>query len=450
MAETGGKKRVRIAVSTIFQDAGEATRSIEIMKIIRDAAPEGYAADAVFFTHGSKFDEKALAEGFALQRVEPAMEGQGYLEDFKPTLNNLIGDRDLARRILRGEMEAQRDCKPDLILHGFWPVAGIARKLQDPVIPAVCFVPIPFERSMFGTELFREIPDRIMPVSLLPRAIQHKLVRAIPLRVKLKVPNLKQTNLAAAAAEEAAAVRREPARDLFDMLKADCMLVNDLSYFYRNIKLPEGFVLTGPLYSQASTADPVDPAILNVFRRRSADQVNLFCTMGSSAQKEFLVEAVKAIAALPKERYRAVVLVPKAVCPIGEITPLVREGGNILLTDKFVPAKRVNELADITICHGGQGTIQTAMASGCPLIGFAMQPEQQMNLDHVVQAGAGVRIHIAKWKKRAIYRAICDMSGDTKWKRNAENLRAEMQKEDARTKIAETVWAFIRQKVYGE
>ena len=118
---------------------------------------------------------------------------------------------------------------------------------------------------------------------------------------------------------------------------------------------------------------------------------------------------------------------------------------NIWMTDAFVPAKLVNERADLTICHGGQGTIQTAVSCGCPLIGFAMQPEQQINLDHIVQAGAGIRISAAGWKKKAIQKAIEKMAGDPAWKQNARKLCGEMRREDPRAKIAAAVWNEISQ-----
>ena len=67
--------------------------------------------------------------------------------------------------------------------------------------------------------------------------------------------------------------------------------------------MPDRFVLTGPLDLSASTRADVDPAIVSVFRRQRPDQVNLFCTMGSSAREGFLLEAVHAIASLPAEQF---------------------------------------------------------------------------------------------------------------------------------------------------
>jgi len=64
--------RIRIAASVCPDDAGEATRALEIMKTIRDTAPSGCAVEGIFFTHGGAFGQRAVDEGFSLQSVTPS------------------------------------------------------------------------------------------------------------------------------------------------------------------------------------------------------------------------------------------------------------------------------------------------------------------------------------------------------------------------------------------
>ena len=126
-------------------------------------------------------------------------------------------------------------------------------------------------------------------------------MRRIPAELKLRAPILRQDNLIQAS--ENCGWTQAPMQNLFGMLSADLTLVNDLSCFYRGLAMPDRFVLTGPLDLSASTRADVDPAIVSVFRRQRPDQVNLFCTMGSSAREGFLLEAVHAIASLPAEQF---------------------------------------------------------------------------------------------------------------------------------------------------
>jgi len=435
------KKQLRIAVSVILQDAGEATRSVEIMKIIRDSAPESYSVQVTFLTHGSKFEKKVTDCGFSLLKVDPPMKGDGYLEDFKPSALNFIGDKELAYQVLRGEIDGLKKCSPDLVIYGFSPFAGIASKMLVSLLPTISFLPLPFEADMFSTQLLREIPDQVPLLSYLPKSLQHIIMQKIPASVKLKVPVLKQQYLLDAAAR--CGWKDKPLQNLFDMLKADLTIVNDLPLFYKDVRLPDNFKLTGPLYSPTDPSDTISSEITAIFQKQRSNQINLFCTMGSSARKEFLVEAVKAVISLPADQYHAVILVPKAVCPIEEIRRLVSEHRNIYITDTFIPARLVNALADLTICHGGQGTIQTAMVCGCPVLGFAMQPEQQINLDNIARAGAGIRISAKKWKKRFLIRMIKRVTADPIWKQNAARLQAEMSKINTQEMTAAAVWNFL-------
>lgn len=133
-------KLITIVVSVVLQDAGEATRSLEIMNGLRAITPDGYTLRVIFFSHGSKFDNKVLENGFEVYPVKPDMEGNGYYADFRPSPTNFIGDTQFAEKLLEGEIEALQQCKPDLILYGFWPIASLARRMVRPSIPGICFL----------------------------------------------------------------------------------------------------------------------------------------------------------------------------------------------------------------------------------------------------------------------------------------------------------------------
>lgn len=436
------KKELHIAVSVLLQDAGEATRSLEIMKIIRDSAPDDINLHITFFSHGSKFEQRVLDSGFQILKVDPPMKGEGYLEDFMPSAIQFIGDKDLAYQVVKGEVDALRKCRPDLLIHGFSPFTGIARKLITPPVPAISFLPLPFDADMFGSQLLHEFPDQVPLLPYLPKSLQHILMSKIPAAVKLKAPVLKQQYLIDAASA-CGWPQDMPLQNLFDMLRADLTIVNDLPLFYQNIIMPDYFRLTGPLFSPSAATDRMPAGIADIFHKQNPEQINLFCTMGSSARKDFLIEAAKAIASLPEKQYHAVILVPAAICPISEIQSLISGHSNIFLTADFVPARLVSEEADLTICHGGQGTVQTAIDSGCPVLGFAMQPEQQINLDHIAAFGAGYRLPSGRWKKNCLCRIITKMCRQPHWKQNAIQLQYQMHHINTKERTSAEIWNFI-------
>ncbi len=120
----------------------------------------------------------------------------------------------------------------------------------------------------------------------------------------------------------------------------------------------------------------------------------------------------------------------------------------IFITDKFVPAKKINSLADITICHGGQGTVQTAAASGTPIVGIAQQPEQQMNLDHMKDYGAAIRIPYNKWRSAAIRNAVCHILSYDSYKTSAQALMKKINNMDGGKEAAITIWDKINDDYY--
>jgi hypothetical protein len=78
--------RLRLVVSVALQDTGEATRSLEIAKGLRENIPLGYALEIIFLSYGSKFESKIIEE-------------------------------------------AINELQPDFIMHGFWSFASIARRM---------------------------------------------------------------------------------------------------------------------------------------------------------------------------------------------------------------------------------------------------------------------------------------------------------------------------------
>ena len=441
------KKEIRLAVSAALQDAGEATRSLEIVKGLRDSAPEGVSLEVVFFSHGGRFEEKAGKSGFEIYQSSPRLEGVGFRRDLKPSKVDFVGDEVLACELLRGEIEALEACRPDFILYGFWPFAGVARRMVKPSVPGICFLPLPLERSLYCSGLMTDVPDQLRVLTYLPAGARRALMRVLPAQAKQKAPILRQRNILNAALK--CGWTGGELYDLFDLMKPDLTVVNDLPGFYRGLKIPSDYQITGPLYSQPEPGERVGEEIRRIFGEDSG-KTKIFCTMGSSGSRESLLDAVKAIASLPEEQFCAVVLVPKAVCSMEDAERFAAGHKNLYLTDRFVPAKLISAMADIVVSHGGQGTVQTAMAGGAPIVGVAMQPEQQINLDHVVQSGAAVRIPAPRWNARNIRSAILRVAGEPAFRRNARKLQNFMKQSDGRAACSETIWSFIAKTCASE
>jgi len=80
---------------------------------------------------------------------------------------------------------------------------------------------------------------------------------------------------------------------------------------------------------------------------------------------------------------------------------------------RFLPSHLVNEMADIAVMHGGQGTVQTAVWCGTPVVGIGMQWEQQANLDGLEKAGMGIRVPLHSVSRKNILSAVEKAASET-------------------------------------
>ncbi len=434
-------KNIKIAISSLTQDAGEATRALELAKGLREDCPANIFITIIFLSHGSAFDSVFVENGFEVYSVRPKLPGVGFLSDLATTTLNMIGSVDLAYELLKGEVDALREICPEVLIHGFWPIAGIASKICK-IQKEICYLPIPFEKRAFSTYLLQDLPDFLVPLTYLPISLRKMLMHGIPKSLKLKTPILKQSNILKALEKLDFDGKQPEIHNLFDMLGADFTIINDFPDFYKGFRLPDNFKVTGPLFPLVPHFQSIDSKIIEHFSD-SSGKIRIFCTLGSSGRREHLVEAIKALISLPSEKYEAVVLCPKAVCPI-ELAKAEAAGfSNIYITDSFIPALQVNSMADIVLSHGGQGTIQTAVASGTPIVGFAMQPEQQTNLDHIVAFGGAIRLPINRWKSTNIKKAIIEISNSAQYKENIQKLQKILQTTDGRKNATAAIFDFI-------
>jgi UDP:flavonoid glycosyltransferase YjiC (YdhE family) len=437
-------KNVRIVITVALQDAGEATRALELARGIRDYRPEGWTTDIIFLSHGSRFAEKVTAAGFRLYDCQPQFQGISFREDLQAHDPEFVGTVELAGDLIRRELDALSTLKPDLVLHGFWPSTGIARQMLG--LPGICFLPLPLHPEVVTSPTFlKDEPDAAKPLTYLPLSMRGALARRLPASFKLNSPGFAQRNLRLGA--QAAGWTGPSLHNLLQMLHADLMLVNDLPDFYVHEALPENICLVGPLFAPSEQDAEVDPAIARLFARTET-RPKIFCTMGSSGSKQCLLEAITALTTGKAAAWNSVILAPPAICPLAEAMERAGEHQNVYLTEAFVPALTVNAMADIVVCHGGQGTVQTALACGTPIVAVAMQMEQQMNLDHVAATGAGIRIPITRWTARNIQKAVGDVMQHPSYRESAHQLQQRLLSIDGKKNASLTIWKWITEQLH--
>lgn len=431
------RNNITIAIATIFQNGGDATRALEIAKTIREYKPENCDLRIVFLTRGSLYEEKVIKAGFELYRVTPQLGGIRYQDDFETKFGELIGNEALAYDILQGEIKAYKEIDPDLIIYGFWPIGSIAKRLAIPSVKSIAFLPLPLTEAFLNESL--TFPDELF-LSRLPVKFQRWIMSCIPHSFKKRNPALKHSLIRKAA--EKSGWDGSPLVNVFEMLKSDLFLVNDLAVFYHTERYDSTVIFTGPVYAQEKQEEIKDKEILKILDNTNTRK-KFFCTLGTSGSKEELLEIVKMFNSPWGMKCSGIILSPPSICPLEESQRLLNNK-NVYVTDKFVPAKAISKRVDLVICHGGQGTLQTAITSAIPLIGVATQPEQKINLEHLEAFGSAIRIPMRKWNCKTLEKKIQEvLKHYPRYKQNAETLCRQYNETNAKKIIGESIWEAI-------
>ncbi len=427
-----------VVVSVAFQDAGDTTRAIAMADALRRLCPPGHDLKITFLSCGSRFEYLITGAGFPIVAALPRVKGVSVADDLGWDFPEFFGSEEIAKSFIEGQLAAFRELKPDVVFHGMWAPASLAARML--AIRTINFLPVPLHHASFSNGLVRDLPDMVPLLTRLPRPVRRKLAYWCSGLITY-TPIFRQHRLGAAA--EACGWPTKGPMSLFDMNMADLNIVNDHPVFHADYAhlLPENFVFPGPLF--AGNTSKLDEDIAAHLRRGPGPAV--LVTMGSSGTEGFLFEAIKAFKPNSPHDWNVVVLSSPSICSIDRARDVAAGDPRLLVTDRFIPAPAASALADVLVIHGGQGTVQTAVAAGKPIVGVALQLEQQTNLDNVMNAGAGIRIQRQNWKAKNIRSAVQTVLNDPSYTAKAKELGDAMKSMDGATGAAEYMWKFILQ-----
>ncbi len=431
---------IRVTFAVPAFNAGDTTRGVEIARAIREVGEQRGCEAEITFVYPrttQTFEAQIRQAGFPVRPVEFGLtdEEVAAIMHADHTGKEFIGNLDHARQILQVCVTEVETHRPDLVVFGFMPMVGIVAQLLR--IPAASYVPFPLYRPWVLRNFLKDIPDELAgtPLARAPRSIRRRMARFMSWAVTHQ-PFFSQPTLAAAGYELGWS---PPHRDLFAMLDADIQLVNDLPANYEGEDIGPHTRIAGPLFSRPADV-PVAPDMRRQFEPGPVPRV--FVSMGSSGEKQYLLAAIEAVAHVA---CRAIVVVPPRVCSLDEARLKAGNAPHVLLTDTFVPAHTVNAMADFAIIHGGQGTVQTAMSCGTPVVGVGMQWEQSANIDQFVHRGAGIRIARGQWNIATIDRALQQLIASPSFRIAAGQLKAEFEAINGRQVTGELIWDLLGQ-----
>ena len=191
---------------------------------------------------------------------------------------------------------------------------------------------------------------------------------------------------------------------LLEMLDMDYNLITDLPEITGVPQLPPRWYYVGPIYMQGEGEVPIELHTLN------RSEPVIYFAMGSSGERAIVLQLLDVLSQLP---YQVIAPIQRLLDEAGIEAP------DNVKAYHWLPAHKVNPLADIAIIHGGQGTVQTACASATPFLGIGMQFEQDANIEFSVKAGMALRLPRNAITAEGIQSAVTRLLREPAFKQNA-------------------------------
>jgi hypothetical protein len=440
-ATTPGQS-LRIAIFVCFLNAGISTRGLEIAKALRDLLnKDNYDEDVRirFFSWkgpGSiTYDHLATEEDFDVSYYGPYVDERTWNQLLEYEHAGQRGDRLLTQELrdravanLQGALTVLDEFRPDVVVHGLIPDAPAAAQIRG--IPNVLYMPVPFWKRQQLQQLQSRQDTATDSTNTNICSNSKDSANQEPPHTSPHSSLSKSPFLEAALAcgwqptpPHAATTASGPSDTIY---RSDYYLILDFPSHYANHQDLNGgsnnVQIVGPLFANPKDDDGLLPS--EIKRVLAEPGKKVFLTLGSSGGKEFVVRAVQAIC---EGNWNAVVALAPSRCTIEDIRQSIMHIPDcVALTEEFVPAKLIASMVDVVVAHGGQGTVQNALAAGTPIVGVAMQWEQEFNLDQAVKKGAAIHIPKESWTVITIRQSVTEVLETDSYQRSARRLQQEI------------------------
>jgi UDP:flavonoid glycosyltransferase YjiC (YdhE family) len=408
---------------------GDCSRAIEVAKAMRATGSE-----VRFFHHGGSHLQQIRDAGFEPVQLEPIItEAQHrFLMDMDqhraPVGAPMPFSEEQLIAMVEADIAAFEAYKPDGVFCGLSLNCMIS--VPHAKLPMVTFVPTALCPAFFERGL-ASFPNAMETNFALRHLVPGVLKKLIINKVMLG-------DVAKKSAEVFNRVRARygltPIYNYTQLVRGDLTLLPDLPELsgLPEDALPEGYAYCGPVFARMDTLELSD----EVRRVLSRPGPKIYCAMGSSGTAELLRKVIDILRDEP--RFNVVCATTSILDP----SELGAASANFVAV-RYLPAHLACELADVAVTHGGQGTVQTAVWAGLPVVGIGFQWEQQANLDGLARAGAGIRIPMHSVTRKSVIRAV-DRALTPGFQGAARRLQTLVRARDGASEAARRMQAFVR------
>jgi UDP:flavonoid glycosyltransferase YjiC (YdhE family) len=399
----------------------ETTRMIEIAKGIRRHSEASQVFAIQFISDGGEFEHLIEEEGFALKKMEPRLTPEKIEYLYKIDKGEKFGsgftkEETIAR--IENEIAYFKEIQPTAVLTGSYVTIPLTCQIMN--IPLIWTVQSTWFKAFFAHGAGMTDRIKFKPVK---KIADWGIYIFINYWMRIGIINVLN--------KVAKQYKVKGFQSIFDYWRGDLNLVAEPAEF-TDAKLPPNYYFIGPLIARQDF--PIPEEIQNL----PHDRPLIYFAMGSSGTPQIVANIVEGFSGMP---YRVIAPVKSHLDKV----PNVRIPENVLVTG-WLPAHKVNKLVDLSVVHGGIGTIMTAAYAGKPVVGIGMQPEQDANIAALVRKGFAIQVPKSKDPSKKVQAAIEQLLYDEDAKHKAVEFAQVMEKWDG-PKIAADL---IYEKFAGE
>jgi UDP:flavonoid glycosyltransferase YjiC (YdhE family) len=405
----------------------ETSRMTAIYKKLREIK-----LPAIMATHGGTYEFILKEEKIPYEKIEPVMSQEDslrYLNSVNKPWKNVYSRSSLIAHV-KAEIELFDSLKADAVITGFnLPSALSARYSEIPLIVTHLgsFVPPALEKGMFAfSECFDYLFTQIIPDEWINRFFT-KLFPHLPFQLKL---------FNSASAE----IGIKPIRSFFDLMMGDLTLVTDVPEILGiSEKEMEEWKPSPEFYRPSAKLKYAGPIFARLFgeipgevcRFLDTEKPKIYVAMASGNKKD-LRRVYDTLSAMD---------IRTVFCSL--VYKNTFSSTDKILVADFLPSHLVMPLCDIAVIHGGQGSVQTAISAGTPVIGFPIQPEQNFNLKLIERHVAGVCLSRRDLYKGMLKHSIEKILKDSIYRNNMGKLRLWQSQKDGASEAARIISCLI-------
>ena len=407
----------------ITYNLAETGRAIMIAKRYKEMGGK-----AIFFSHGGEYEDLPKDQGFEVIKVKPFFTNDSVKRIISINRGEQKGypyPTQVLREFVQNEIEAYKKTGVEMIISTQSPSCIISVRAAH--IPLITIT------TGLGTFCLSY-----------PEKFENIFTRQLPQKIKIRILNLfytKGKKFLEPFNEIAKENNIKPFKYTSELANGDVTLITNflefINIFPNQQRYPSedyiGIILLDELFTSNIPKEKVNNINNEIQKHLESSKHSILLSMGSSGDEKLFL---KILQTLNNTSYRVIAVYTNILKEI----ELPKLNNNIILK-KYVPSiEELHKKVDLSIIHGGQGTVYTTAYSGKPIIGYPMQAEQHLNLEKMVGHGAGLMLSKKHFNQQSLIEAINNIFDNySRFLNNAKNLAQKLPKPEGDKNAAKRI-----------